>query len=111
MSVSDFLNNAKKVTVDKTVTLEVTIEDHFVKYAKSKGCLAYKLIILNKRGFPDRTILIGDGKLFFIEFKQKGKKLSPTQITVKKILVGFGFGYYVCDEIGQAEIILNKYIN
>lgn len=110
-SINTFLSNASKINKDKDIILEVNIEDEFVKYAKFKKCIAFKLLILGKRGFPDRTILIENAGIFFIEFKRKNESLNPTQITVKRILEKFGFEYYICNKPGQAEKILDDFIS
>ena len=107
MSTSDFLSRATKRIIKKA---EIDIEKPFVKYAKKNGCHALKLIFLNKKGFPDRTILCPQGRIFFIEFKKKGKKQSPVQKLVMELLKSLGFEYYVCDEKGQAEDILDGFM-
>tara|TARA_R110000744_G_scaffold55770_6_gene117885 strand:- start:444 stop:782 length:339 start_codon:yes stop_codon:yes gene_type:complete len=110
MSVSEFLSRANKTIIKKAEITEVDIEKTFVKYAKKKGCHALKLIFLNKKGFPDRTILCPQGRILFIEFKRKGKKQSPVQIIVMELLKSLGFDYYVCDAKGQAEKILDEFL-
>lgn len=105
MSVGEFISRATKTenkNKNKTIK-ERDIESEFVKYAKQNGCLAIKLILLNLRGFPDRTVLLPGGKLFFIEFKKKRKELSASQLKWQSRLLKLGFSYYVCDEPGQAE--------
>lgn len=110
MSTQDFLEKALKRKVKNSEIKETDIESDFVKFAKKKGCHALKLIFLNKKGFPDRTILCPGGRIFFIEFKKKDKKQSPIQIVVMKMLKQLGFEYYVCDVKGQAESILQNFI-
>lgn len=111
MSIDEFLSRATKTLEKKSQITEADIEGDYVKYAKNKGCKALKLIFLNKKGFPDRTTLCPGGRAFFIEFKRKGKKQSPAQKIVQKLLVELGFEYYVCDEKGQAEKILDRFLN
>lgn len=110
MSTSEFLEKALKRKTKNSEIKETDIESDFVKFAKKKGCHALKLIFLNKKGFPDRSILCPGGRIFFIEFKKKNKKQSPIQIVVMKMLKRLGFEYYVCDEKGQAESILQNFI-
>jgi hypothetical protein len=110
MSTSEFLTRATKTLAKKLEIKEVDIEDKYCKYAKSKRCVAVKLIFLNKKGFPDRTTLCPKGRVLFIEFKKKGKTQSPVQIVIQKLLESFGFEYYVCDEIGQAEKHLDEFL-
>ena len=110
MDINKFLSNATKRQSKKSEVKEIDIENLFVKYAKTKSCRALKLIYLNKKGFPDRTILCTGGRIFFIEFKRKGKPVSPSQLITKTMLEGLGFEYYVCDKKGQAESILDSFL-
>ena len=111
MTVEKFLSNASKRIKKKSEVSETDIETTFVKNAKKKGCHALKLIFLNKKGFPDRTVLCPGGRILFIEFKKKDKKQSAIQIQVMKLLQGLGFEYHVCDEKGQAETILQDFLD
>ena len=111
MSTSEFLKKAIHHKTKNSEIKEIDIESAFVKYAKNNGCQALKLIFLNKKGFPDRTVICPNGKIFFIEFKKKNKKQSPSQILVMNMLLKFGFKYHVCDEKGQAEKILHTFLN
>lgn len=111
MSASEFLSRAtKRVAKSLEIREKEDIENPFVKYAKRKGCHAFKLIFLNKKGFPDRSILCPGGRIFFIEFKRPGKPQSKAQKDVQKLLEGLGFEYYVCDHPGQAENILDNFL-
>lgn len=111
MSTDDFLSRASKTAAKQQEVTEADIEAHYCEYAKKKKCRALKLVYLNKKGFPDRTTLCPGARILFIEFKRKGKKLAPTQLVVKTLLQSFGFEYHVCDEIGQAEAILDEFLN
>ena len=111
MATSQFLTNAKKRLSKSKEILEVDIEDAYCKHAKKRKCLAIKLIFLRKKGFPDRTTLCSGGRILFIEFKRAGKKQSPVQIIIMECLRSFGFEYHVCDKIGQAEDILDSFLN
>lgn len=110
MAIEDFINNATKRVAKRSETSEADIEQAFCKYAKGKGCQALKLVILRKKGFPDRTVFCPKGRVLFIEFKRIGKKPSPAQIIMKKLLESLGFEYHVCDRIGQAEGILEEFL-
>lgn len=111
MSTEDFLSNASKRKAKNSEISENDIETTFVKFAKNNGCQALKLIFLNKKGFPDRTVICPGGRILFIEFKKKGKKQSPPQILVMKMLLKLGFEYHVCDVKGQAETILQDFLD
>lgn len=110
MSTIEFLKRAAKTKAKKEETKEVDIEGEYVKFAKTLGCLAIKLILLNRRGFPDRTTLCPGGRILFIEFKRPGEPLRPTQAIVRKTLESFGFEYHLCDGFGQAEQALTNFL-
>lgn len=110
MSVNDFINAATKRKAKRAEVKEIDIEKAFCKYADKLGCKALKLIFLNKKGFPDRTIICNGGRIFFIEFKREGKKPSPAQVIVRRMLESFGFEYYICDTKGQAESHLDNFL-
>jgi len=111
MSTSDFLSRANKTVAKRSEIKEKEdIELPFCKYAKRNGCNALKLIYLRKKGFPDRTVICPGGKVFFIEFKRPGKPLEPLQKIAQSLLLSFGFEYYVCDQPGQAEKILDNFL-
>ena len=111
MDYEDFIKRATKTISKKAEIAEIDIEKAFCKDAKNKRCKALKLIYLNKKGFPDRAVLCPEGRIFFIEFKRKGKPLNPPQVTAKKLLESFGFTYHVCDVMGQAETYLDDFLN
>ena len=109
MSTSEFLSRASKTKEKRSqIDEKDDIETPFVKYAERNRCKALKLILLRKKGFPDRTVLCPGGRLFFIEFKRPGKLQTPPQKVVQRLLVSFGFEYHLCDQPGQAEDILDK---
>ena len=110
MDIDKFLNNATKRKTKSLEIKEIDIELTFCKYASNLKCKALKLILLNKKGFPDRTVICPGARVFFIEFKRKGKKPSPAQRLVQNLLESFGFEYYICDVIGQAESHLDKFL-
>lgn len=59
--------------------LESDIEDKIIAYAKSLGGRCEKLILATKRGFPDRTIFLPNGKVLFMEVKKPDGVVSPHQ--------------------------------
>lgn len=110
MSIDQFISKAEKTKSKKEEITEDDIESKFCKHAVKRKCKALKLVILFKKGFPDRTVLCPGARVFFIEFKRKGKKQSPAQKVIQKLLESFGFQYFVCDEIGQAEKHLDEFL-
>jgi len=106
-----FIKNAVKRLERNNIIPEKTIESDFVGYANSKKCIAVKLVIFKARGFPDRTILCPNGRIFFIEFKTSKGKLDGPQQGVRTLLKSFGFLYYVCRSTSSACQILDDFLN
>jgi len=65
-------------TQETFVMKESTIERAVCAYAKDRGCLVMKLAGPNQKGQPDR-MFIRNGKVLFMEFKQRGKKPTALQ--------------------------------
>ena len=86
---------------------ESKIESHFTDYARGKRCKSYKFVSPGNNGVPDRLVAVENGRLFLIEFKRLGKKRSPYQARQKVTLNRMGIPVYLCDEIGQAENLLD----
>lgn len=90
--------------------LEKQLEDDFVTFAESKGCLAIKLRTDGVNGFPDRTVLTPYG-VFFVEFKRSEKdELRPAQKVMKRKLEGLGYLVAVAAEKGYAAYVLNGFL-
>lgn len=67
---------------------------------KALGGLAIKFFVMSFTGFPDRIVLMPGGRIWFVELKSPGKKLSQRQQVVKVILEKLGFSYWVIDSAG-----------
>jgi len=89
---------------------EASIEDAFVEYAEGRDCEAIKLRIDGQNGFPDRTILTPHGRVFFIEFKKPGGKLSVSQKRWIAKLKKIGFQCEVVDKLNDAKQILDDFL-
>lgn len=61
---------------------EADIERRVVKYCQRESLLIYKWSSPAHRGVPDR-IIVGRGKVMFLELKQAGKK--PTALQLREI--------------------------
>jgi len=59
--------------------LERDIEKKVCDYAKDRGCLAYKFTSPSRAAVPDRLFIGPTGHMWFVEFKQEGKKPTPAQ--------------------------------
>lgn len=84
--------------------LESSVESRSVKYAKSLGCVVYKLRV---RSAPDRIfILPGRDTFFFVEFKKLGKDPEPHQVREHKKLRDKGLSVYVIDTFEDFKMAL-----
>ena len=59
--------------------LERDIERHLVKVVRAMGGEAYKFVSPSNRGVSDRVVCLPGGKVWFIEVKREGGKLSALQ--------------------------------
>lgn len=59
--------------------LERDIEKKVCDYAKDRGILTYKFTSPSRTAVPDRLFIGPRGHMWFVEFKQEGKKPTPPQ--------------------------------
>ena len=86
------------------MTSEKTIEQYFCKKVREKRGLALKLCLFQGGGFPDRTVIFPNGHICFVEFKSETGRLSKLQKFWQKKLTAYGFRYYVCKSMREAEL-------
>lgn len=87
--------------------LEAKIEEKVRKYALDKGLLVYKFTSPNRRSVPDRLFVTPKGVVFFIEFKQAGKKPTPAQAKEHEILRGHNVTVFVVDNVDQGKFVID----
>ena len=85
---------------------EKTIEKKLRERVKKAGGLAIKFFVLSFTGFPDRIVLMPGARIWFVELKSEGKKLSPRQAIVIGMLRKLGFEVWVID----TEILLQDFL-
>jgi len=90
--------------------LEKEIESKCKKYAKSKGVLAYKWVSPNNRGVTD-CIFIYQGKVFFVEFKRQGGRLTKLQIKHHDELRAQGMTVYVVWSLEEGKEMVEDILN
>lgn len=88
--------------------LESKVESYLKKSISDRGALCYKLAILGKRNFPDRTILAPGGVIFFVELKVPNKDATKTQSWLHRNLRRLGFNIYVCKTKEDVDSVINK---
>lgn len=87
--------------------LEKQIEKAVCDYAKTKGCLVYKFSSPGHAAVPDRMFILPGSRMFMIEFKAKGKKLTPAQTRERLRLMVKGVSCYVVDDIEEGILIID----
>ncbi len=85
---------------------ESAIEKKVCDYAKSLGWICEKFRPITN-GYPDR-IFLKNGKVFFIEFKAKGKLPAKIQQYRIEALRLSGFNAYVVDDVAEGRLIIEK---
>ena len=71
-------------------SLESSVQRKIIKHYEQQGFFVLKVIVCNKKGFPD-LILFKDGKTFFIEVKREGEEPKPLQLVRHEQLTNLGF--------------------
>lgn len=85
---------------------EKTIEQHLAQEVKLRGGLCEKWNA-GTSGWPDRIVLLPDGKVGFVEVKVPGKEPRPLQVHRHKQLRKLGYKVYVLDRPEQIGGILD----
>jgi hypothetical protein len=92
--------------------LEAYIEAKVCAYARAQyGFVNYKQGGHGYRNRPDRLFLGPRGRMFFIEFKQTGKKPTAGQERELQKLRVLGFKADWCDSIEQGKRIVDENAN
>ena len=79
--------------------LEREIERKVKEYARNKGWLVYKFVSPGHRSVPD-DIFMKEKRMFFIEFKQAGKLLTPKQTQERCKIETQRFRVFKIDYVG-----------
>ena len=76
---------------------EKIVETYLKRRCDLNNWWCLKESVTGKRGWPDRTILPGLGKLYYVECKDRGKKPRPDQAAVHAALLARGFPVLLID--------------
>jgi len=89
---------------------EKTLQDFLIKKARQAGILAYKVVCVGRRGFPD-VLLTQNGRTVFAELKNPNGKgrLSVQQIKTLNELNENGAETYVIQSKDQALELIQSY--
>lgn len=89
--------------------LESALEQRCCDKVEAAGGLALKLVILGKRGFLDRTMLLPRRIIFWCEFKRyRVGVVSAQQAVWRRILTLLGFGVYMIETDEQFDAALKR---
>ncbi|WP_436802022.1 VRR-NUC domain-containing protein [Streptococcus dysgalactiae] len=91
--------------------LEKTIEKELRQTVIEHGGLCLKFVSPSMAGVPDRLVLMPNGKLGFVEVKQKGQQPRSLQQMRIKQLSKLGYPCFVLDEIEQIGGIIDEIKN
>ena len=89
------------------MTPEGRVETHLVSQCKKRGILYYKFTAPANSGVPDR-IVIGNGKVIFIELKAPGEKPRKLQRYVIAKMRKAGADVRVADSNELVDAILSE---
>ncbi len=88
--------------------LESAVQTPVVRYAESKGCLAYKFRSPGNRSVPDYLFIAPNGPVMFVEFKRPGKtKVRPAQALEINKLLRHGQNVSMCNDIEQGKKLID----
>jgi hypothetical protein len=85
---------------------ERDIERRLVAAAKLAGGIAPKFTSPGQDGFPDRLVLLPEGRIAFVEVKTTGKAPRVLQLRRHEQLRRLGFRVYLLDRIEQINQLL-----
>lgn len=85
---------------------EKEIEHHLVMETRRAGGMALKFVSPSFSGMPDRLVLLGDGKMGFVEVKAPGQKPRPLQLRRHAMLRRLGYQVFVLDAMEDIPAVL-----
>lgn len=86
--------------------LESSIEKSLLRWCQQRGFPCMKL--QGPVGWPDRTVLLGKGRMVFIELKQPGGRVSPHQRYWLERLMQMGYVAGVAYSLDQAVELIQQ---
>ncbi len=88
--------------------LEKTVEAYLVERVRALGGTAYKFTSPARASVPDRIVILPPGRIFFVEVKRPGGKLTRGQEREHEHLRRLGADVRVLDSIGAINSFLNE---
>ena len=75
--------------------LESDIERYLVRKVRDLGGKAYKFVSPTNRGVADRLVVLPGGRVWFVEVKKMGGRLSPLQRIFAEEVKALGCNYAI----------------
>lgn len=88
--------------------MENSVERYLVKITKQNKGYCYKWVSPGTAGVPDRILLLPGARVYLVECKDQGKKPSPVQKYIHKILKAIGFHVYVIDSKEKVDLFFKN---
>ncbi|WP_208456720.1 VRR-NUC domain-containing protein [Burkholderia gladioli] len=88
--------------------LEKTVEAYLVERVRALGGTAYKFTSPARASVPDRIVILPPGRIFFVELKRPGGKLTRGQEREHEHLRRLGADVRMLDSIGAINTFLNE---
>ena len=86
---------------------EKIIEAYLVKRVKQMGGMCNKLQWINRRGAPDRLVILPGRDAFWVELKRPGGKTEPHQAREHQRMRSLGCRIEVVDSFERVDEVLN----
>ncbi|WP_208454054.1 VRR-NUC domain-containing protein [Burkholderia gladioli] len=88
--------------------LEKTVEAYLVERVRALGGTAYKFTSPARASVPDRIVILPPGRIYFVELKRPGGKLTRGQEREHEHLRRLGADVRMLDSIGAINTFLNE---
>lgn len=95
--------------LDKDNPLEKKIEKPVCDYGRSLGIVIRKYANPSRRNAPDDICFVRAApwpRVFLVEFKSKGKKPTPGQLSEHDIYRAMGIPVFVVDNIAEGKALM-----
>lgn len=87
---------------------EKDIEQYLCSRIRELGGIAEKLIYATKAGSADRWCFLPNGRLYMVEVKKKGGRVSPAQKVEQKRMTLLGFDYRVVWSFEDVDLFIKE---
>ncbi len=74
---------------------EVDVERHLVRLVEKAGGKAYKFVSPGRAGVADRLVVLPGGRVWFVELKVAGGRMSALQLVFAEDMTALGQNYTV----------------